>query len=633
MTNLKNIFIILILSGSFLFSQVSNVKINDNIYDFLSITSKKGFIEYNDLVKPLSRKYIAQKLIEIKEVENKLTKLQKDELEFYFKEFGYEIEKIIRIKKSELEIQNSNLNKENQELTTKNQEQKLNVKKQKNKKRSLTDKSWEFEVRTPKGKEKEEENKATIEVEKWGSIDWKKREEEITFFKKDTYKRFRFFSYENKYSYINVNPIIGYEIANWEKSNYQNVFLGINFYGEFGSILGFNFELKQIRESPRVRNFLYNKYANKTAIDLQLADAERLEYATVNVDLGVDWEWGSFTIGKNHLNWGYGESGKIVLSSRAPSFPYIRLSITPTDWFSFNYIHGWLNSDVVDTNGFYSTWRSKEWGRTDRLTYIQKFIALHSVTFKLYKGLELSMGESVIYADNLQIAYLIPIMFFDLADEYLNRNDNYAGASTQLFLSLSSRNNIKNTHLYANFHADELTPEGLFDPKTQYYKFAFTFGGSVIDLPINNLGLKLEYTKVYPGNYRHFIPTLTYESSSSLLGHWMGDNADLVYAALDYTIIRGLKIKLWGQYIRKGTEALGNRAYKIQIPQPGFLFIDNIRDRINYTYYGIDAEYEIIHDLWIKAHYQYINYEQQISEGEFNSTLYRDIAVSFGYGI
>ncbi len=52
---------------------------------------------------------------------------------------------------------------------------------------------------------------------------------------------------------------------------------------------------------------------------------------------------------------------------------------------------------------------------------------------------------------------------------------------------------------------------------------------------LDNLGLRLEYTKVYPGNYRHFIPTLTYESSSALMGHWMGDNGDLVYAAIDYS--------------------------------------------------------------------------------------------------
>ena len=117
------------------------------------------------------------------------------------------------------------------------------------------------------------------------------------------------------------------------------------------------------------------------------------------------------------------------------------------------------------------------------------------------------------------------------------------------------------------------------------------------------------------------------------MGHWIGDNGDLVYAALDYSILRGLKIKLWSQFIRKGTEALGNRAYKIQIPQPGFLFTDNIQDRKNYNYYGVNVEYEVFHDVWVKAHYQHINYEQQYEEGVFNSTPFEDISFSLGYGI
>lgn len=601
------------------FSQVSNVKLQSDVYTFLSNLSQKGIIEYNDLVKPLSRRYIADKLIEARTKFTKLTKLQKEELKFYEAEFGYEV--------LQVNSQKTNVKSENEiEISSPVIEEAKG-------KRDLLDKSWEIEVRKPITNEKDQVGNS--HSGNFLSYNQFTSEEKgiNTFIEKDNYERWRFFSYENKNIYLKINPIAGYEIANWEKSNYQNVFLGVNFNGELGKFLGFNFELVQVRESPRVTNFLYNRFSKNTAIDLQLADSERLEYSSVNVDLGVKWEWGSFTVGKNHLNWGYAQNGKIVLSEKAPSFPYLRLDLKPTDWLTFNYIHAWLNSDVVDSNSFYPTWRVRGNERTDRYTYISKYLAMHSVTFSFLDGIDLSMGESVIYSDNLQFAYLIPIMFFDLADEYLNRNDNYAGASTQLFLALSSRNHVPNTHLYTSFHADELTPEGLFDPKTQYYKFAFTFGANTIDLPINNLGLTVEYTKVYPGNYRHFIPTLTYESSSSLMGHWIGDNGDLIYAALDYTVFRGLKVKLWTQHIRKGTEAFGNRAYKEQIPQPGFLFTDRISDRKNYSYYGVDLSYEVLHDAWVRFNYQYIDYEQQISKDKFRSTLYRDIAFSFGYGI
>jgi hypothetical protein len=615
----------LLFSASLLFSQVSNVKLDHDVYDFLSKLSQKGIIEYNDLVKPLSRRYVAQKLVDAKTKYAKLTKLQLEQLKFYEVEFGYEIEKqMIEVRSKELGVRSKEIEDrthdseyriEKQESSFKTKDEGLKERETKN--RDQLDKSSEFEVRNSKV---ETENVETAN-------------ELYTFVENDPYKRWRFFGYRNSLINLNVSPILGYETANWEKSNYQNLSLGLNFHGEIGNILGINFELIHTRQTPGRINNLYNMFSKHTKIQVFLLDSERLEYPYLNVDLGLDWDWGTFSIGKNHLNWGYAENGKIVLSSKAPSFPYIRLDIHPTDWFRFNYIHAWLSSDVIDTSSFYSSWRVRSNQTKNRYSYIQKFIAMHSVTFSFWNGLDLSMGESVIYSDNLQLLYLIPIMFFDLADEYLSGEDNYAGSSTQLFLSLSSRNHVKNTHIYGSFHADELTPEDLFDPATQYYKFAFTLGVSTIDLPIENLGLKIEYTKVYPGNYRHFIPTLTYESSSSLLGHWIGDNGDLFYFAVDYTFFRGLKVKLWTQYIRKGTEALGNRAYKVQIPQPGFLFTDNVRDRKNYIYYGIDINYEIYHDMWVKGHFQYIDFEQQISKDQFSSTLNRDIAISIGYGI
>ncbi|MCB9211013.1 MAG: hypothetical protein H6609_16725 [Ignavibacteriales bacterium] len=607
-------FFIILFISSYAYSQVSNVNINHSVYEYLSTLSQKGIIDYDDLVKPLSRRYIASKLVEAREKMNKLTKLQKDELEFYEAEFGYEIKK----QNSEFGIQNLELKEEEAGEGSRSEEKSNKVKE----KRDLLDKSWEFEVRTGEMSKVKSETKNE-----------ETKNERFTFVKKDPYKRWQFFGYENNVMNLNVNPVLGYEVGNWEKDHYNNLFAGIKFYGELGEALGFNFELTHTRQTPGYINILHNRFSKHTKYDAFLADRDRLEYSKINVSLGYSWDWGAISFGKNHNTWGYAENGKIVLSDGPRSYPNIRLDIKPTDWLSFVYMHGWLNSDVLDSNSFYPTWRVIGDYKPERVTYISKFIAFHSFTITPIKNLDFSFGESVVYSDDLQLAYLIPIMFFDITDEYLNRNDNYAGGSTQLFLALSSKNHIPNTHLYGSFHADELTPDGLFDPKTQYYKFAFTFGTNTIDLPIDNLGLTLEYTKVYPGNYRHFIPTLTYESSSTILGHWIGDNGDLIYGAVNYTFFRGLKIKLWTQYIRKGTEAFGNRAYQEQFPQPGFLFLDKITDRKNYRYYGVDVNYEIFHDLWVKAHFQYIDFSQQILEDKFRSQLNRDFSLAVGYGI
>jgi hypothetical protein len=61
---------------------------NSEIYHFLSRQAAKGTIEFDDLIKPVPRKEIAQKLRELKEKESTLSLTEQKELNFYLKEFA-----------------------------------------------------------------------------------------------------------------------------------------------------------------------------------------------------------------------------------------------------------------------------------------------------------------------------------------------------------------------------------------------------------------------------------------------------------------------------------------------------------------------------------------------------------------
>lgn len=52
--------------------------------------SQKGFIEYDDIVRPLSKKYIASKLEDLNSLKTNLSKLDRDELEFFIKDYYQE---------------------------------------------------------------------------------------------------------------------------------------------------------------------------------------------------------------------------------------------------------------------------------------------------------------------------------------------------------------------------------------------------------------------------------------------------------------------------------------------------------------------------------------------------------------
>ena len=74
-------------------AQVTYEHLDSDIYNFMERCSQKGIIEYNDYVKPLSRIYFADKLEELIKKKNMLTKLELDELNYFVKQFGKELNK------------------------------------------------------------------------------------------------------------------------------------------------------------------------------------------------------------------------------------------------------------------------------------------------------------------------------------------------------------------------------------------------------------------------------------------------------------------------------------------------------------------------------------------------------------
>jgi hypothetical protein len=218
-------------------------------------------------------------------------------------------------------------------------------------------------------------------------------------------------------------------------------------------------------------------------------------------------------------------------------------------------------------------------------------------------------------------------MFFRAADHYLSQANNSAGGNSQFFMGISSRNQIKNTHLYGTLFIDEITLEGLFNPQKQRDQLGFTLGGSVTDLPIDNLTFTLEFTKIYPYVYTHFIPTQTYQSSGYVMGDWIGNNADLVYGALNYHFLRGLQATFWGQYIRKGGQGTVNGQY-VQ-PQPPFLF----GLRTDYTYMGLNINYEIMHELNARFQYRTTKISQEQTDHTYKDNKLNEVYFSLSYGL
>jgi hypothetical protein len=186
--------------------------------------------------------------------------------------------------------------------------------------------------------------------------------------------------------------------------------------------------------------------------------------------------------------------------------------------------------------------------------------------------------------------FLIPINLFKFYD---NNRSNYlieAGSNGQYFLSLSSRNQLKNTHLYSSLFIDEIKVSGLFNKTESRNQLGFNLGASITDIFIPYLTIGAEYTRVNPFVYSNLIPAQTYTSYNYSLGDWMGNNFDRAIIFAKYTPIAKLKLVARFQKIRKGGPGTIYEQYTAQ-PQPSFLF-DYIKTRS---------------DVFLQARYEYIN--------------------------
>ena len=447
---------------------------------------------------------------------------------------------------------------------------------------------------------------------------------QLQFFKKDINKRWRSLQIQSKEFNVKADPIIGMASFSNDGKSIQQVSNGMDIWGTIGEKkqLGYQLYYRDYTETGIVNHNIYNESPETGRILVGANNDHQINFSEIRANISYTWKNGAINFGKDNITWGYGENGKIVLSDKAPSYPYIRLDYSPLNWLSFNYIHACLNSNLVDSNLSYNTYTEGVSGDV-RVLFIQKYLATHSILFKPMQGLNISVGESIVYSDQLDPGFFIPINLFKIYD---NNHSNYsinAGSNGQIFLQLSSRNQIKNTHLYASTFIDEIRVAEVFNKLKSRNQLGYTIGGSVTDLLISYLTMGAEYTRVNPFVYDNLIPAQTYSSYNYSLGDWMGNNFDRKILFLKYTPLPKLKLYARYQAIRKGGDGTIVQQYTAE-PQPVFLFDyqKNIKD------FYIQATYEWMHNVYLRTSAQWK--KQEFANGlTINNTSY-SLGVSFG---
>lgn len=254
--------------------------------------------------------------------------------------------------------------------------------------------------------------------------------------------------------------------------------------------------------------------------------------------------WGSIGIQRENIRWGDAYHSSNILSGRAPAVPMVSLQLTPCEWFQFDYFHAWLVSNVIDTSYYYLEHSTKPGTPITNYRPMNKFMAANMFTFTPVKQLSFSLGNSIVYAErNVQAAYFIPIAFYKSLDHLLTKGIASQNQNSQAFASLSVRP-VDHLQIYGSFYLDEFALKRLKLSNKENNPISYLVGFHWGGWPVKGLSLKGEFMRSYIACYTHSIDALTWASNSYNLGHYMGDNAQSIYAELAYRPARGLLVKM-----------------------------------------------------------------------------------------
>ena len=324
------------------------------------------------------------------------------------------------------------------------------------------------------------------------------------------------------------------------------------------------------------------------------------DYSDMRGGIKAYTSWGSIGLVKDVITWGDNYNGSNIISGKAPSFPMVTLNLKPCKWFELNYIHGWLISNVLDSTNYYVE-NYDDGVIKKHYRPANKFLAANMLTFTPIQGLNLSFGNAIIYAENnVQAAYFIPIAYYKSIDHLMTKGLNTENQNSQIFFNLSSRN-IKHLHLYASMYIDEISWSRLSPSNPQQNPVSYKVGFNVSNWPVSNLSVQGEFTRTNIINYKHSIQTLTWASNSYNLGSYLGDNSQDMYVALNYKPIRSLNLNLSYtnatkyndyEYIRRQVgEAISQKPFNEAIWHNDLVTFKGIYEVVNNAYAIINVEW------------------------------------------
>jgi hypothetical protein len=417
---------------------------------------------------------------------------------------------------------------------------------------------------------------------------------------------------------LNGDLLAGFAEKRFDTKRVQKITNGFRLYGYAFKNIGFSFTFADNREQGTLQDRT-KALSPDDGVILTKRGGDFYEYDFTEVQLTYSTGDMIFALEKVPQSWSTGRRGSLSLSSKAPSMPQIRMTAKLTDWMTFTYIHGELNSQVLDSSRSYRT-HSSTIRDFYRPVYRQKYIASHMIELTPIRGLDLSLGESIVYSDrNPSLMYLLPVMFFKSGEHYNNDTDN-----SQFHVSLDATL-IPRVNLYGSVIIDEIAIADLFDPERVRNQLGYTVGVHSYDIPLDDIELNIEYTRINPWTYYHKFPAARFTNNGYDMGHWIGQNADNLFAELIYRPIRQVRASAWYESFRKG--GLDDVHFQYTIPSKPFLYGPVRKEQS----VGFAVRYQPARDLFVDGRIRSFSVSDEANpSADHSSKLEYQVQIQYG---
>jgi hypothetical protein len=222
--------------------------------------------------------------------------------------------------------------------------------------------------------------------------------------------------------------------------------------------------------------------------------------------------------------------------------------------------------------------------------YREKYLAAHVLEATVTDWLDVSFGESIVYSDKGPLLmYLIPVMFFKSGEHYNKDTDN-----SQFFLS-ADVNPGWGVNMFGSLFIDEIAISVLFDPDKVRNQIGWTVGVQTFDPWVRNTEVLVEYSRLNPWVYSHKYPAATFQNVGYDMGHWIGQNADLLSLEIVHRPLRSVRASVWYEQLRKGGRT--DIVAQYRVPSMPFLYGPLHRE----ISAGIRVSVEPARDLFFEA--------------------------------